>query len=119
MAGGKVVRARKANEVRYMPAAPPLLAVDIIMQHVLPGKRRSAEYGVRCLKEPFGRMRLLLGPDRKKLGRLIRTYVHLLSFRTRSIGLNQIRSFYSSPHINAATWIKSFIWEMGICAECT
>lgn len=112
VAHGKVVRARKANEVRDIPTSAALAAVDIIMQRVLPSERQSAEWGIRCLKGPFGRMRLPLSPDSVKRGRLIRTCVHLLNFRTRIIGLNQVWTVYASAEVDTAPWVQRFSEEM-------
>jgi len=89
---GKVLRARKSNEASSIMESAELYAIDIILQRVMPSERQSAEWGVRAIKAPFGRLKTPLPADSSKRLRLLRICCHLFNFRTRTIGLNQIRS---------------------------
>ena len=91
---GKVLHGRKSNETRDIPHSAYLSAVDIILQRVMPSERQSAEWGVRAIKAPFQRLKTPLPADSKKRLRLLRICCHLFNFRTRFLGLNQIRTTY-------------------------
>ena len=92
---GKIIRSPKANETQNIPESTELYAVDLILQRVMPSERQSAEWGIRALKGPFGRLKVALPADAEKRARIIRICCHLLNFRTRFVGLNQIRSTYA------------------------
>ena len=92
---GKIVRGRKANETSDIPVSAELGAVDIILQRIMPSERQSAEWGVRAIKAPFSRLQVPLPADAKKRERLITICCHLFNYRTRLVGLNQIRTTYS------------------------
>lgn len=114
VSGGKVVRARKSGETREIPISASLAAIDLVLQRVLPSERQSAEWGIRCLKGPFGRLRLPLSAVATRRGRLLRVCVHLLNLRTRVVGLNQIRTTYASAGVDTAPWTKRFVEEMNV-----
>ena len=97
---GKVLRGRKTNEVNDIPESAALAAVDLIMQRIMPSERQSAEWGVRALKGPFQRLKTPLPADSLKRLRLLRICCHLYNFRVRYVGLNQIRSTYSSRQLD-------------------
>ena len=92
---GKVLRGRKSNETREIPESAALAAVDALLQRIMPSERQSAEWGVRALKGPFQRLKTPLPADSVKRLRLLRICCHLFNFRTRYVGLNQIRTTYT------------------------
>lgn len=108
---GKLIRARKSNEVTEMFESEELAAIDIILQRVMPSERQAAEWGVRALKAPFGILRLPLSPDSEYRGRLLQLCAHLLNMRTRLVGLNQIRTVYASPEEVCQPWAVRFAEE--------
>lgn len=71
----------------------------------MPSERQSAEWGVRAIKGPFGRLKLPLSPDALKRERLLRICVHLFNLRTRLVGLNQIRTVYANVGYNPHPWL--------------
>lgn len=93
---GKIVRGRKANETSDIPNSACLAAVDLILQRVMPSERQSAEWGVRAVKAPFARLKVPLPPDARTRLRLLTLCCHLFNFRTRFVGLNQIRTTYAN-----------------------
>lgn len=108
---GKIVRGRKSTETREISECAELAAVDLILQRIMPSERQSAESGMRALKGPFGGLRMPLSPDSGKRERLLRICVNLFNFRTRFVGLNQIRSTYASPGAELHPWLQSFVAE--------
>ena len=57
--------------------------------------RQSAEWGMRSLQGSFGRLRVPLEVGyMDQRGDLLETCVRLQNFRTRLVGINQIRSVY-------------------------
>lgn len=62
-AGGSFVRGRKSSETASISESPMMHAIDMIFQRVYPSERQNAEWVVRCLKGPFGRLRLPLNGD--------------------------------------------------------
>lgn len=105
VANGNIMREKKSSETRYIQISAEITPVDIIMQRFLPSEIPSFEWGMRCLKGTFGRMPLPLSPDNAKREKIIRTFLHLLNFLTRKIGLNQIRTVYSNPDAEPSPWI--------------
>lgn len=92
---GKIIRGRKSNETSDIPEASALSAVDIILQRIMPSERQSAEWGVMAIKAPFARLKVSVPADSKKCLRLLTICCHLFNFRTRKVGLNQIRTTYA------------------------
>ena len=92
---GKIVRGRKSNETADIPESAALAAVDIILERIMPSERQSAEWGVRAIKAPFARFKVPLSPDSEKRFRILSICCHLFNFRTRKVGLNQIRTTYA------------------------
>lgn len=102
---GKIVRSRKSNERAFIPESLELAAIDTILQRVMPSERQSAEWGVRAIKGTFGRLKVPLSADSSKRKRLLRICVHLFNFRTRYVGLNQIRTTFSKDG-TSQPWIE-------------
>lgn len=86
-----------------------MYAIDLILKRTMPSERQSAEWGVRSLKAPFGRLRLPLPIDSYRRRRILQVCVHLLNIRTRSVGLKQLRSTYASSQQDPNTWIQRMI----------
>lgn len=80
---GKILRARKSGKTNDIPESPELAAVDLILQRVVPSERQSAEWGVRAIKAPLGRLNVPLLADCEKRRRIIEVCCHLFNFRTR------------------------------------
>lgn len=109
---GKIVRARKQNEMgpnSDVPRSSYLGAVDTLRERAMPSERQSAEWGVRAMKGPFKRLTVPLPPDARERKRVISTCVHLYNFRTRLVGLNQIRTVYASSKANPKPWIRDLV----------
>lgn len=96
---GKVVRARKLNELSRMPMSAACQAIDQLLHHLYPKERQSAEWGVRGLSGPFRRFHSILPSNDYKQYRIISSCVHLVNYRTKRIGRNQIRSVYHESSI--------------------
>ncbi|KAI0565152.1 DDE superfamily endonuclease [Gracilaria domingensis] len=91
---GKILRPRKTDEKAPELKSATLYAVDLVLQRIIPSERQAAEWGVRCLKGPFGRLRTVLPADSYRRKLILVSCIHLLNLRTRTIGLNHIRSTY-------------------------
>ena len=103
---GKIVRARKTNEIGPRSDAPHsywLSAVDTILERSMPSERQSAEWGVRGLKRPFKRLTIPLTGNAYKRKRIISLCAHLHNFRTRFLGRSQIRTAYSGNNCEFIT----------------
>lgn len=109
--GGKIIRARKVTERSEIPCSELMSAIDDILQSVMPSERQSAEWGVRALKAPFGRLRLPLSRDSERRGRLLIVCAHLVNLRTRQVGLSQIRTTYANAGEATNPWIARLIEE--------
>ena len=96
---GKVLRNRKSNEMNDIPKSAELAVVDVLLQRAMKSERQSAEWGVRAMKGPFQRLKTPLPADAHKRLRLLRICCHLFNFRTRFVGLNQIRTTYGRIQI--------------------
>ncbi|KAK0523144.1 hypothetical protein OC835_006348 [Tilletia horrida] len=57
-------------------------------------QRQAAEWGMRALQGAFGRLDLRLTTDKSKRGLLLFVIFRLHNFRTRCVGLNQIKEVY-------------------------
>lgn len=101
---GKILRGRKASETHDVPESALLAAVDAVLQRAMPSERQSAEWGVRAVKAPFGRLRLPLSADASIRFRLLQVSMHLYNLRTRKVGLNQIRTVYGDEDISQQPW---------------
>ncbi len=106
---GKIVRGRKTNENNGIPESVTMAIIDELLQKIMPSERQSAEWGVRALKGPFARLKTVLTGDAYKRMRLILICVHLFNFRTRVVGLNQIRTTYADKNDQVQPWLKPFI----------
>ncbi|CAD6886573.1 unnamed protein product [Tilletia controversa] len=57
-------------------------------------QRQAAEWGMRALQGAFGRLDLRLPTHKRKRALLLTTIFSLHNFRTRKVGLNQIKEVY-------------------------
>ena len=108
---GKIVRSRKSSETHDVPLSAMLAAVDAVLQNAMPSERQSAEWGIRAVKAPFGRLRLALPADAVLRCRLLKVCSHLYNLRTRLIGLNQIRTVYGDPSETQHPWADRYETE--------
>jgi len=105
---GKIVRARKANELSGPGAVPHscyIAATEMLLDRAMPSERQSAEWGVRAIKGPFKRITVELPADSYTRYRLLILVAHLYNFRVRRVGLNQIRTVYSDPGY-VQSWVQ-------------
>lgn len=109
---GKIIRGRKSTETEDVPVSELLARVDAVLQRVMPSERQSAEWGIRAMKAPFGRLRLPLPADSTLRLRLLEVCVHLYNLRVRVIGLNQIRTVYGNPGDDQQPWIERYHAEV-------
>lgn len=79
---GKVIRGRKTNEMWDIPESAAVVAVDTILQRVIPGERQSAERGVHAIKGPLQRLKVRLPADASNRPRLLRICCHIFNLRT-------------------------------------
>ena len=86
-------------------------AVDKVLQSVMPRIRQSAEWGVRSFKAPFGRLRLALPQDSVHSGLILCACAQLLNMRTRTVGLNEVRTTFSQEGDVSAPWFKRYLLE--------
>lgn len=89
---GKIKMAGKTKETNDITASQELGAMDLILQRIMPRERKSAEWGVRAIKGPFGRLSATLTIDGEKRGIIIELAVRLFNYRTRTMGRNHITS---------------------------
>lgn len=109
---GKVVRARKANELGPSSDVSKsfyLSAVDTLFERAMPSERQSAEWGVRAMKCPFKRMTVSLPADVHSRYRILVICAHMFNFRTRFVGLNQLRTVYTKEGSTAQPWIQELV----------
>lgn len=111
--GGKFARARKGNKTAFIPESVALAAVDIFLQRFLPRERQSAEWGVRALKAPFGRLRLPLSPD-MKIKWFSCVCTQLINERTRIVGQNHITTIYENSVTDINPWVQRFLEEQNL-----
>lgn len=76
-------------------------------------ERQSAEWGVRAVKGPFKRLTVPLPADSYERLRIIAICVHLCSFRTRFVGLNQICIIYAEDSAEAQPCVVQLYSELG------
>lgn len=91
---GKLIRARKSNEVDDGCKSVELCAIDLILQKVMPSERQSAECGICAVKAPFGRLGLPLSSNSETKNTILTVCVNLLNVRTTRVVLSQIRTTY-------------------------
>ncbi len=108
---GKLVRARKANEgwmrdSSDVPRTAWMAAIDTLLERAMPSERQSAEWGVRAIKGPFGRLKVALPADARARYRILACCAHLYNFRTRFVGLNQIRTVYTRNVGGPKNWVQ-------------
>ena len=106
---GKIVRARKEGETEGIPESAALAATDQLLQRAMPSERQSAEWGVRAVKGPFGRLRVPLSAISSKRLRILQSCCHLYNLRTRYVGLNQIRTTYADKGSVTQPWAQDLI----------
>ena len=94
----KVMRGRKANELWDLPQSKVLARLDILLQRLIPRVRQSAEWGLRAIKAPFGRLHYPLPADTHKRRRLLLICCHIFNLRTRTLRNNQLRSVFWPEH---------------------
>lgn len=94
VAVGNFVLDQKTNDTKDIPLSASPAAIDMLMQRGLPSEGQSVDWGIMCLKEPFGKLRLPLSSVGTSLGLLLCVCVHLLNQRTRVVRLNQIRTTF-------------------------
>lgn len=89
---GKIIRGRKENEHFDIPNIASIAELDLALQSIMPSEGQSAEWGVRAIKGPFQRLKVPLLADAQKRLRFLSICCYLFNFRTRNVGLNQIRT---------------------------
>ena len=67
--------------------------------------------GVRAVKGPFKRLTVSLPCDAYARYRILLSSVHLCNFRTRFVGLNQIRTVCKDKETTAQTRVKELADE--------
>lgn len=82
---GKITRGRKSTETIDIPMFPLLAAVEAILQRSIPSELQSAEWGIRVIKAPFGRLRIPLPASSTLSYRLLNVCVHLYNLNERKI----------------------------------
>lgn len=63
---------------------------------VITKHRQAAEWGMRALQGAFGRTRMKLSSNKAERRQLLKVICYLHNFRTRAVGINQIRTVYHS-----------------------
>lgn len=104
----KIVRARKANESSPF-SCTYLKAVDILLERAMPSERQAADWGVRSLKGPFGRLTTKLPADVYSRKSSLVLCAHLYNLRVREEGMNQIRTVYSSINAHVQPWVSELL----------
>lgn len=56
--------------------------------------RQAVEWGMRSIQSAFGRLHLKLSSNKEERHELLAVIFWLHNFRTRSVGVNQIRTVY-------------------------
>ena len=95
--GHHIRRAPKEGETATLAAMnlTPAQAIDLV------SIRQSAEWGMRALQGSFGRLkRRMPWEDCRVRGTILENCVRLLNFRSRIVGINQIRTVWMP-------WIES------------
>jgi hypothetical protein len=97
---GRIRSALRDREFEAELARSPLPDRRLIsaMQNELKSIRQSAEWGNRAVKGPFGRLRTRLTRNTGKRALIIRLCFLLHNYRTRLVGLNQIRTVFQDPN---------------------
>ena len=83
-------------------------ATEILLDKAMPCERQSAEWGVNGMKYPFKRLSVPLPADVNSRFRILQICAHLLNFRSRFVGLNQIRSVYKDEGAHVQPWLREF-----------
>ena len=111
---GKIVRARKANEMgdcAINVSNTYLSAVELLLDRAAPSERQTAEWGIGASKQPFGRLRVTLPGNSKKRLRLLTIAVHLFNFRSRTVGSNEIKTVYADTNTVVQLWVRELLTE--------
>ena len=86
--------------------------MDKLIERAMPSECQSAEWGVRAIKGPFKRLSVPLPADILVRHRIIVCCVHLYNFRTRFVGLIQIRTVYKDEGTTAPPWVEELATEL-------
>lgn len=94
---GKVVRARKANELGRssdVPISAWITTVDTLLESSMPSERQSTEWGDWAIKWPFKRLTVPLHADSHSRYWIIVCCTHLYNFIIIFVDLNHIRNTF-------------------------
>ena len=105
---GKLVRARKVNEVNDVQHSKTLAAIDMVLETGMPSERQAAEWGIRAVNAPFKRLAVSLPAYSRVRFRFLCVCCHIYNFRLRKDGLNQLRTVYSNENEILQPWLHSF-----------
>ena len=96
-AGPKIRRPAKSNEI------PPETAHAQAFNDTLITLRQGAEWGMRLFQSAYPRLKTRLDWETKGFRKVVlRTATGLLNFRTRTVGLNQIKTTWANYITNPA-----------------
>ena len=108
MLEGKIVRARNLSErgrSSDVAESAYLAAVDALRERDMPFERQSAEWGVRAIKGPFQRPTVPLPTNVRARYWMPVCCANLLIFRSRYVGLSQLRIVYVTGSTTAHPWV--------------
>lgn len=106
---GKIVRARKANELgksSNVPQTQYLAAIEILFEKAMSSERKSADWGVRAMKGLFKRLTSTLASDVYNRGRIIRLCCHMYNLKIRKVLLNQLKTVYARSEKEVQPWVR-------------
>ena len=83
-----------------------LYALEKLIERAIPSERQSAEWGVRAIKGPLRILTTTLTVNSQTRLHNIALCAHLYNYRVRKVGLNQIRSVYSSDRNSSEPWLN-------------
>lgn len=90
----KIVRVYKENETRQTVFDIEDDLRQEAYAEAVTRQRQSVEWGMRALQGSFGYLATHLPVDNERRELILRVILHLHNYRTRRVGLNQIRSVY-------------------------
>ncbi len=96
----RIIRPLKSDELaRYANSVSVKQFVAAVKRHRLAlSIRQSAEWGMGALQQVCGRLQHRLSAQSSVRRQLLELCVHYYNFRTRTVGLNQIRTVYDPDH---------------------
>jgi len=96
----RIIRPLKADEMeRYSRTVSVRQFVAAVKRHRLAlSIRQSAEWGMGAFQQMVGRLHHRLSADPKTRRQLLDLACHYYNYRTRTVGLNQIRTVYDPEH---------------------